>query len=156
MTTLRTIVATSVLLALAAASGCIYTADFDRSPYVNEEKLSEVQAAKPPIEPDDVSFLRGRPSRPYVVLGTLHAPVIEWTAHYTSDDLIKAMRRKASGLGADAIVGFRTKSTPSIQQIRSYGSTGSTTHAIPYKGLHAWATAIMYVSDEQKQQIESQ
>jgi len=144
------------MLGCAGGSGCIYTADFDRSPYVNEATLSEVQAAKPAVDPDDVRFLRSRPSRPYVVLGTLHAPVIEWTAHYTTDDLIKAMRRKAAGLGADAIVGFRTQSNPSIQHVRNYSSSGSTTYAVPYKGLHAWATAIMYVSDEQKQRIESQ
>lgn len=37
------------------------------------------------------------------MLGTLTAPVTEWTKHYTMDDLIEAMRNKAAELGADAV-----------------------------------------------------
>jgi len=141
-----------VLLASVCLSGCIYTASLDRSPYVNRARLREHLAGKPSVDSDDVQLLRRRPSRPHVVLGTLHAPDVEWTAHYTTDDLVKAMRRRAASAGADAIVGFRTRSNPTTHITRS----GGTTHAVPYKGLHAWAEAIIYVTPEQKKQIDPQ
>ena len=36
----------------------------------------------------------------------MHAPETEWTAHYDTDDLMKAMRKKAVEIGADSYCRF--------------------------------------------------
>jgi hypothetical protein len=108
---------------------------------------------------EEILFLKEYPKESYVVLGTIHAPVTEWTAHYDTDDLIKAMRKKAVEIGADAIVDFRFKENPSVQTVGNisvsrdgvYGSL----NAIPYKGLHSWGEAIIFIPDDKKELIES-
>jgi hypothetical protein len=108
---------------------------------------------------EEILFLKEYPKESYVVLGTIHAPVTEWTAHYDTDDLIKAMRKKAVEIGADAIVDFRFKENPSVQTVGNIsvtkdGAYGSL-NAIPYKGLHSWGEAIIFIPDDKKELIES-
>jgi hypothetical protein len=94
------------------------------------------------------------------VLGTLHAPDVEWTAHYDTDDLIKAMRKKAVDIHADAIVDFRYKENPSVHTVGSAYVSPTGAHgsfaAIPYKVLHAWGEAIIFIPEDQKKLIERQ
>ena len=107
-----------------------------------------------------ISFLKEYPKESYVVLGTLHAPVVEWTAHYDTDDLIKAMRNKAVEIGADAIVDFRFKENPTVHTVGSANISGTRGYgsftAVPYKGLHAWGEAIIFIPEDKKNLIESQ
>lgn len=142
---------------VTVAVGCAYTAELQRSPYINQAALSSVTAASPAKNPEDIVFLRKLPEdKPFVVLGTLHAPETEWTAHYTNDDLIEAMRVKAAELGGDAVVDFRAEQKPTIVGQGYYdpvSRTGSMT-VIPYKGLHAWGEVIMYVTEQEQEQIE--
>jgi hypothetical protein len=134
--------------------GC-YTAGFNKSPYVNQSALAESMKTHNAKSPDQIVFLKNIPNRPFVVLGTLDAPETEWTAHYTIDDLIDAMRKKAAAIGADAILDFRTQSNPTMAiygySLPGYGGAITT---VPYKGLHAWGEAIIFISEEEKQAIE--
>jgi hypothetical protein len=88
--------------------GCAYTASFNRSPYIDQVSLQNYLITKKGKSPEEIIFLKKVPDQPIVILGTLHAPEVEWTAHYTTDDLIKAMQKKAAEIGADAILDFRT------------------------------------------------
>ena len=145
------------LFLLAIVSGCAYTASFSSSPYIKQSALSDFIASKSPVKPEDVKFLKSPPSQEFVVLGTLQAPEVEWTARYTTDDLIKAMRKKAAEIGADAILDFRTQENPSTHTVGHISpSYGGGVTAIHYKGLHAWGEAIIFVSGEQKRLIEPQ
>ena len=136
-------------------SGCAYSASFNRSPYVDQDALANYLKARPEKSADQIKFIKNIPDRPFVVLGTLHAPEVEWTAHYTMDDLLKAMREKAASIGADAIIDFRTKENPTIKTT-GYVSPyrGGTVSAIPYKGLHAWGEAIIFVSERELRMLE--
>lgn len=140
--------------------GCTYTSSFNRLPYVNMEAVKQYASTTVNKTPEKILFLKEYPKESHVVLGTLHAPEVEWTAHYNTDDLIQAMRRKAAEIGADAVVDFRFKENPTVHTVgrvsmsgtRAYGSVA----AIPYKGLHAWGEAIIFISEDQKKLIESQ
>ena len=148
-----------IALLLVLQFGCTYTASFNRLPYVDMEAVKNYQATRKSKTPEQIMFLKDYPKESYVVLGTLHAPEVEWTAHYDTDDLIKAMRKKAVEIGADAIVDFRFKEDPSVHTVGgvSYSGTGAygSFTAIPYKGLHAWGEAIIYIPANKKQLIES-
>lgn len=140
------------VLVFTGVFGCVYTASFSRSTYINQSALSDFLASKTPVKPEDVKFFESPPAQEFVILGTLHAPQVEWTAHYDTDDLIKAMQKKAAKIGADAILDFRTKANPTTHIVwHIYSVT-----AVPFKGLHAWGEAIIFVSGEQKRIIESQ
>jgi hypothetical protein len=143
-----------LVAALAAtASGCSYSASFNRSPYVDLQAAKRMASVR---NIDEVKFLKDFPKESHVVLGTLHAPVTEWTAHYDIDDLMLAMRKKAVEIGADAIVGFRTRENPSVVGVTNYNPSGSNyVTPVPFKGLHAWAEAIMYVPADKKALIEA-
>lgn len=137
----------SIILLVVFQYGCTYTASFNRQPYVNMESVKRFSETKKSKTPEEIVFLKEYPKESYVVLGTLHAPEIEWTAHYDTDDLIKAMRKKASELGADAIVDFRFNESPSVHKVgRS---------VVPFKGLHAWGEAIIFIPEDKKKLIES-
>jgi uncharacterized protein YbjQ (UPF0145 family) len=139
--------------------GCTYTASFNRLPYVNMEAAKQYSSSQKAITPEQILFLKDYPKESHVVLGTLHAPEVEWTAHYNTDDLIKAMRKKAAEIGADAIVDFRFKENPTVHTVggvsisgtRAYGSFS----AVPYKGLHAWGETIIFIPEDKKKLIES-
>ncbi len=139
--------------------GCTYTASFNRLPYVNMEAAKQYSSMQKTKTAEQILFLKEYPNESYVVLGTLHAPEIEWTAHYDTDDLIKAMRKKAVEIGADAIVDFRFKENPTVQTVGGVSISGSRAYgsfsAVPYKGLHAWGEAIIFISEDKKKLIES-
>jgi uncharacterized protein YbjQ (UPF0145 family) len=146
-------------LLLAFQYGCSYTAAFNRQPYVDMEAVKQYAATQKPKTPEQIVFLKDYPKQSHVVLGTLHAPEVEWTAHYDNDDLIKAMRKKAAEIGADAIIDFRYKENPTVHTVGSVsisgtGGYGSFT-AVPYKGLHAWGEAIIFIPENRKKLIES-
>ncbi len=147
-------------LLLVAQYGCAYTASFNRLPYVNMDAVKQYASSKPTKTPDQILFLKDYPNKSYVVLGTLHAPEVEWTAHYNTDDLILAMRKKAVEIGADAIVDFRYKENPTVHTVGSVNISGTNTSgsmsAVPYKGLHAWGEAIIYIPKDKKKLIESE
>jgi len=149
----------TILLFLFFQSGCTYTASFNRLPYVDMEAAKQYSEAHQNKSPEEILFLKEYPEESHVVLGTLHAPEIEWTAHYDTDDLIKAMRKEAAKIGADAVVNFRFKENPSIQSVGSVSRSGSSSYgsvsAIPYKGLHAWGEAILFIPEDKKSLIES-
>lgn len=148
----------SICLA-ALLGGCAYTASFNRLPYVDMSAVKQYSATRPTKTPDQIAFLKEYPKQSHVVLGTLHAPETEWTAHYTMDDLIKAMRVKAAEIGADAVVDFRSQENPTVHTVGSVNISGTTAYgsmtAIPYKGLHAWGEAILYIPTDKKKLIES-
>lgn len=158
MSITRNIVSCIALLMLIVQNGCTYTASFDRSPYVNQLALEQYLHAVKKKSPDEIIFLKEPPEQSYVILGTLHAPEVEWTAHYTTDTLINAMQKKASEIGADAIMDLRIKDNPTTHTVGSvdihagYGSMA----AVPYRGLHAWGEAIIFLSEDKKKIIESQ
>lgn len=136
----------SIFFTTILLSACTYTATLNRSPYVNQLELQKYTATRPAKKKEDIIYLKKFPDKPHVLLGTLHAPDVEWTAHYTTDDLMDAMSRKAAELGADAIVNFRFEENPVI--IKSGRS------AVPFKGLHAWGEIIIYAPEETKKKIE--
>jgi len=136
-------------------SGCAYTANLNRSPYVDQSAFADFIKGRPAKSPEQIKFIKNIPDKPFVVLGTLHAPEIEWTAHYDIDDLIVAMRKKAASIGADAILDFRTKENPTVVMSGSITPySGGTVSAVPYKGLHAWGEAVIFVSKDEKEIIE--
>jgi hypothetical protein len=137
-------------------SGCFtYTANLNKSPYVDQSALTDFMKNRPAKSPEQIKFIKNIPDKPFVVLGTLHAPQVEWTAHYDMDDLIGAMRTKAAAIGADAILDFRTKENPTVVMSGSISPYyGGAVSAIPYKGLHAWGEAIIFVSKDEKETIE--
>ena len=146
----------AAVLLLVFQCGCTYTASFNRLPYVNMESVKRYSETKKSKTPQEISFLKEYPKESYAVLGTLHAPTVEWTAHYNMDDLIKAMREKAVEIGADAIVNFRYQENPSVHTVGSIDPvSGGSAMAIPYKGLHAWGEAIIFIPEDKKQLIES-
>ncbi len=141
---------------LLAQCGCTYTASFNRVPYVDMEAVKHYAAMQKNKTPEQIVFLKEYPKESYVVLGTLHAPEIEWTAHYDMDDLIEAMRQKAVEIGADAIVDFRYQENPSVHTVGSVSPfSGGSAAVIPYKGLHAWGEAIIFIPQNKKKLIES-
>jgi len=143
------------LLITLLGSGCAYTASFNRSPYVDQSALADYVKARPAKSTEQIKFIKTIPDKPFVVLGTLHAPNVEWTAHYDIDDLLKAMRKKAASLGADAILDFRTKENPTIVMSGSISRYyGGAITAVPFKGLHAWGEAIIFVSESESRIIE--
>ena len=147
-----------VIFLAISQHGCSYTASFNRSPYINQSALQQYLTSKQKKSPEEIILMKEFPKQSFVVLGTLHAPEVEWTAHYTTDQLINAMRKKAAELGADAIVDFRFRENPTIQTVGSFsvtpsGGTGVVT-AVPYKGLHAWGDVIIFVPEEKKKLIE--
>jgi len=150
----------SLCLAALALAGCTYTASFNRLPYVDMDAVKNYSATRPArTAPAQIAFLKEYPKRSFVVLGTLHAPETEWTAHYTMDDLIQAMRVKAAEIGADAIVDFRSQENPTVHTVGSVNIVGGygsgSMMAVPYKGLHAWGEAIIYIPADKKKLIES-
>ena len=149
----------AAVLLLIFQYGCSYTASFNRLPYVDMNAAKQYSTMQKSKTAEEIKFFKEYPKESHVVLGTLHAPVTEWTAHYDTDDLIKAMRRKAVEIGADAIVDFRYKENPSVHTVGSVnisrsGAYGSFS-AVPYKGLHAWGEAILFIPDDKKKLIES-
>ncbi|MEK6599921.1 MAG: hypothetical protein AABY52_06250 [Deltaproteobacteria bacterium] len=146
-------------LLLISIYGCTYTASFNRLPYVSMEAAKQYSAMQKAKTAEQILFLKEYPKESYVVLGTLHAPEIEWTAHYDTDDLIKAMRKKAVEIGADAIVDFRFKENPTVHTVGGVSISGSRAYgsfsAVPYKGLHAWGEAIIFIPEDKKKLIES-
>lgn len=150
----------AAVLLLVFPYGCTYTASFNRLPYVDMEAVKQYSATHKTKTADEILFLKEYPKESYVVLGTLHAPEVEWTAHYDNDDLIKAMRKKAAEIGADAIVDFRFKENPTVHTVGSAGISGTGAYgsfsAVPYKGLHAWGEAIIFIPKDKKKLIESQ
>jgi hypothetical protein len=135
--------------------GCSYKAVLNRSPYVDQLALSDLVKNRPAKTPEQIKFLKEAPDKPFVILGTLHAPKVEWTALYDNDDLIKAMRKEAASIGADAILDFRTQENPTIVKsgyISPYH--GGYVTAVKYKGLHAWGEAIIFVTIDEKKMIE--
>lgn len=147
------------VLLLVFQYGCTYTASFNRLPYVNMEAVKRYSATQKNKSPEEILFLKEYPKESYVVLGTFHAPEVEWTAHYDTDDLIKAMRKKAAEIGADAVVDFRFKENPSVHTVGNVTISGSSAYgsfgAVPYKGLHAWGEAIIFIPEDNKKMIES-
>ena len=150
----------AMVLLLIVSSGCTYTASFNRLPYVNMEAAKQYSASKKGKTPESIAFLKEFPRESHVVLGTLHAPEVEWTALYDSEDLIKAMRKKAAEIGADAIVDYRFRENPTMQTSGSIIMTpsGPSVSMVPvrYKGLHAWGEAIIFIPENQKKLIEAQ
>ena len=148
-----------VVLLLVFQYGCTYTASFNRLPYVNMEAVKQYSAMQKNKTPEQILFLKEYPKKSYVVLGTLHAPEVGWTAHYDTDDLIKAMSKKAVEIGADAIVDFRYTENPTVHTVGSGGISGTRAYgsfaAIPFKGLHAWGEAIIFIPMDKKKLIES-
>lgn len=144
----------AALLALVALQGCTYTAELNRSPYVNQPALDAFLRSRPSKSPDQIQFLKQPPAESHIVLGTLTAPVTEWTKHYTMDDLIEAMRNKAAELGADAIVDVRSVEQPNNVYSGSIGPSGGSIHTAQFKGLRAWGELIVFVPAEQKSVIE--
>lgn len=138
--------------------GCTYRAAFNPSPYVDESVLKPYASARTPKSPAEIVFLREPPKQDFIVLGTVDAPVIEWTAHYTTEDLIQAMRVKAAEIGGDAIIDFRIKHDPSVHTVGNVTVgpryTYGTASAVPYKGLHAWGEVIMFVPKDVKDRME--
>ena len=144
----------AAVLATTFLAGCT-AATLNRSPYVNQAALEEFLRARPNKSPDEVKFLKEFPKDTFVVLGTLHAPEREWTALYTMDDLLKAMRSKAAELGADAIVDFRSRENPTVQSTGYiHPVSGGSVTTTYYKGLHAWGEAIVFAPADRKKQIE--
>ena len=144
------------LLLLFFQYGCTYTASFNRLPYVNMEAAKQYSAMQKNKTPEQILFLKEYPKESHVVLGTLHAPETEWTAHYDTDDLMKAMRKKAVEIGADAIVDFRYKESPTVHTVGSVSGRYGSFSVVPYKGLHAWGEAIIFIPKDKKKLIESQ
>jgi hypothetical protein len=138
------------LLVLSLTLGCAYTASFNRSPYVTDA-ARQYTAAKKTKSAEEILFLKEYPKESHVVIGTLHAPEIEWTARYDTDDLIKAMRNKAVEIGADAIVNFRYRENPTMKTLGVVSVSGTSVYGsfvpVPYKGLHAWGEAIVFMPD---------
>ncbi len=149
----------STVLLTALQYGCTYTASFNRLPYVNMEAAKQYAVAQGNKSPEKIAFLKEYPKESYVVLGTLHAPEVEWTAHYDTDDLSKAMRKKAAEIGADAIVEFRFQENPSVHTVGSVAISGRSGYGsftpVPFKGLHAWGEAILFIPEDKKNLIES-
>jgi hypothetical protein len=147
------------VLLLVFQYGCTYTASFNRQPYVNMDAAKHYSAMKKHKSAEEILFLKEYPKESHVVLGTLHAPEVEWTAHYDTDDLIKAMRKKAAEIGADAIVDFRFEEKPSVHTVGGVSISGGTAYgsvsAVPYKGLHAWGEVIIFIPKDKKKLIES-
>jgi len=153
------VLATLTLLQ-ACLIACTYKASFNPSPYVNPSTLKPYTSARSEKRPEDIIFIKEPPQKSFIVLGTLDAPVFEWTAHYTTEDLLQAMRVKAAEIGADAILDFRTKHDPTVRSVGSVtimpGYAVGSMAAVPFKGLHAWGEAILFVPEEIKKQIEGQ
>ena len=122
------------VLFLISIYGCTYTASFNRLPYVNMEAAKQYSSMQKTKTVEQILFLKEYPNESYVVLGTLHAPKIEWTAHYDTDDLIKAMRKKAVEIGADAIVDFRFKENPTVQTVGGVSISGSRAYGSIQRG----------------------
>ena len=123
----RTLPLAGVLFAASLAGACTYTASFARSPYVPQDELARVVASRPHKTPEQIVFVPGPPDRPYIVMGTLTAPDVEWTAHYTMQDLTEAMAVEASEVGADAVMNVRAQQNPTVV----YSGSG----AVPFLGL---------------------
>jgi len=149
----------AAVLLLVFQYGCTYTASFNRLPYVNMEAAKQYSAMQKTKTAEQIMFLKEYPKESHVLLGTLHAPEVEWTAHYDTDDLIKAMRKKATEIGADAIVDFRFKENPTVHTVGGVSISGTGVYgsfsAVPYKGLHAWGEAIIFIPEDKKKLIES-
>ena len=139
---------------VAALQGCTYTAQLNRSPYVNQAALDAYIRSRPAKSPDEIQFLKQPPAESYVVLGTLTAPETEWTKHYTMDDLIAAMRNKAAELGGDAVVDVRSVEQPHNVYSGNIGPSGGTINTAQFKGLRAWGELIVFVPPEKKKAIE--
>ncbi len=133
-------------------SGCTYKASF--SPYVKESAFNELTQGRAKLPPGDIdTYFLGvsAPKRSYIVLGVMEAPTVQWTAHYTRDDLIKAIKNKASEIGADAVMNLRDVQNPGVAGSIS-PVTGGT--AVTFKNLYMWGDAILFVSEAQKQHYE--
>lgn len=147
------------LLLLISQYGCAYTASFNSLPYVNMEAVKQYSKTQKTKTAEQILFLTEYPKESYVILGTLHAPEVEWTAHYDMDDLIMAMRKKAAEIGADAIINIRYKENPTVHTVGSVSISSTEAHrsfvAVPYKGLYAWGEAILFIADDKKSLIES-
>lgn len=147
---------------LSVDAGCTYTADFHRSFKVNQGVLHQIQRTRRKRLPKQVGVQRGFPRRVYVILGTLHSPVVEWTKHYTHADLVAAMQVKAAAVGGDAVINYRSRHRPHTKFIqgRTYSHEDKyyryyrKTHIpVPFKGLHAWGEVILYVTPAQKARL---
>jgi len=156
----KTINILTCVMFLIAQYGCAYTASFNRLPYVDMAAAKQYSSTKAQKTPEQIKFLKAYPKESYVVLGTLHAPEVEWTAHYNTDDLMMAMRKKAVEIGADAIVDFRFTENPTVHTVGSVNVTGTgasgSMSVIPFKGLHAWGEVILFIPADKKRLIESQ
>ena len=138
--------------------GCTYTSSFSPSPYIDIVELAKYQETKKIQKNiDDIKILKKIPKKKFIVLGTLTAPEVEWTAHYTTEDLIYAIKKKALELGADAIINYRKQEIPTNTQVMSYspyyGGYDYTT-SIHFKGLYIWGEAIIFVTEQEAETIE--
>ena len=138
--------------------GCTYTSSFSPSPYIDKVKLAKYQETKKIQKNiDDIKILKKIPDKNFIVLGTLSAPEVEWTAHYTTADLIYAIKKKALELGADAIINYRKQEVPTNTQVMSYSPYyGGYNYATPvhFKGLSIWGEAIIFVTEQEAKTIE--
>lgn len=146
-----------ILLFILALNGCVYTASMNFSPYVDRAALNEYLASRPRKSSEEIKILPTKPKESYIVLGTVSAPDYEWTNRYTTDDLVKAMRKKAVEVGADALVDFRTEEKPWTEATGSVNLySGGSVSAVRKKGLKAWGEAIIFVTPEMKKILEPQ
>jgi hypothetical protein len=120
---------------------------------VNPEDYGHTTSRKA-RDASEIQFLQDvPPESTYVILGTLSvsAPNVERTVEFTVDKLIRTMQEKASEIGADALINFRTVESLSTRTFGSIDPTyGGPTSAVHYKGARAWAEAIIFVGKDQK------
>ncbi len=114
--------------------GCTYSAEFTMLPQVNQAALTQLLSTRAARAPAQVEVLEEAPAhRPYVMLGTLKAPSVGWTKHYTMAALVAVMKERAAEAGADAVVNIQR--TP-----------GSTT-------LHISGEAIIFVKKGEREKL---
>lgn len=132
----RTLILCVVALPLL---GCAYTAGFVPVPELGEKVLREAASTKMHKSPSDIVLMEGAPTQNYVVLGTLHAPQVEWTAHYTMEDLVNAVRKKASQLGADAVINLRSQ-----QHMSNYRQVGGVSFSASWVSKDLYGEVIVF------------
>ncbi len=117
---------------LGAGSGCTYDAAFALTMKKSSYDALIAGRSRRPAEEIEIYEHGRRPDRPYTILGTLEAPTVQWSAHYTRADLIPAMQRRAAEIGADAIIDVRDQQDP------------TTMARIPFKNLFMWGEAVVF------------
>ena len=140
----------TMLFSLFVLYGCSYKAVFSTT--MKKSTFDTIQKNRQAKSPDEIEIFNygSTPKKPYVIIGTMEAPKVQWTALYTRADLIDALKKKAAEIGADAIINVRDQQNPT-------GGYNYNANTFAYfKNLYMWGDAIIYVSPQEKKRIEEQ